>query len=161
MVDGLTEMEMDMDVMTKPWKFLSVLFVLMIVLVGTSCGIKYNSYKNDVAFFQELTLTDAEEKIQNDESFFIYIGRESCPYCQEFVPKLAQAVKETGVIVYYLDSGKLEKTEWMNFKNSLEFRTIPNLTYFSNGIVMERFQNRNQVGVEDVIEFLVEMDNSR
>lgn len=95
-----------------------------------------------------------EQKIQHQESFYLYTGRESCPYCQEFAPKLAKAVDKTKITVYYLDSEHIDKTSWNNFKTTVGFKTIPNLTYFTNGTAYDRLPNASQASVEVIESFI-------
>lgn len=95
-----------------------------------------------------------KQKIQHQESFYLYTGRESCPYCQEFVPKLSEAVDKTGTTVYYLDSENIDKTSWNNFKTTVGFKTIPNLTYFTNGTVYDILPKASQASVEVIESFI-------
>lgn len=95
-----------------------------------------------------------EQKIQHQESFYLYTGRESCPYCQEFAPKLAKAVDKTDITMYYLDSEHIDKTSWNNFKTTVGFKTIPNLTYFTNGTVYDRLSDASQASVEVIESFV-------
>ena len=95
-----------------------------------------------------------EQKIQHKENFYLYTGRESCPYCQEFAPKLAKAVDKTETTVYYLDSKHIDKTSWNNFKTTVGFKTIPNLTYFTNGTVYDILPKVSQASVEVIESFI-------
>ncbi|WP_261014717.1 thioredoxin domain-containing protein [Streptococcus mitis] len=95
-----------------------------------------------------------EQKIQHQESFYLHTGRESCPYCQEFAPKLAKAVDKTETTVYYLDSEHIDKTSWNNFKTTIGFKTIPNLTYFTNGTVYDILPKASQASVEVIESFI-------
>ena len=103
---------------------------------------------------QKISLAAVEQKIQRQESFYLYTRRESCPYCQEFAPKLAKAVDKTKLTVYYLDSEHIDKTSWNNFKTTVGFKRIPNLTYFKNGTVYDRLPNASQASVEVIESFI-------
>lgn len=48
--------------------------------------------------FYELLDTD------KDETYFVYFGRSTCPYCQDFVGDLKEASKKTGATIYYIDT---------------------------------------------------------
>lgn len=129
--------------------------LLTIALFLSSCSTDTaTDYQKSIRELQEITLTDVEKKLHKQESFYLYSGRETCPYCQEFAPKLAQATKETQINVYYLNSEKLKKEEWRNFKATVGFRTIPNLTYFSQGQAIDRLQKGSQASVEEIKEFI-------
>ena len=133
---------------------LSLLLILIVIFTACLTTQPQTDYQIAVNRLQKISLEAVEQKIQHQESFYLYTGRESCPYCQEFAPKLAKAVDKTKITVYYLDSEHIDKTSWNNFKITIGFKTIPNLTYFTNGTAYERLQNASQASVE-VIELFI------
>ena len=135
-----------------------ILLSLLLIIIGTFTAylttLAQTDYQIAVNRLQMISLEAVEQKIQHQESFYLYTGRESCPYCQEFVPKLAEAVDKTGTTVYYLDSENIDKTRWNNFKTTVGFKTIPNLTYFTNGTTYDRLLNASQASVEVIESFI-------
>ena len=88
-----------------------VLLLLSIVGIGASVFLVRQSsssteseYRQAVKAYQIISISELEEKLDRQDDFILYIGRETCPYCRAFVPKLTQAVEETGKTVFYLDS---------------------------------------------------------
>ena len=137
-------------------KVLILLSLLIIIVTFTAylTTLPQTDYQIAVNRLQKISLEAVEQKIQHQESFYLYTGRESCPYCQEFAPKLAKAVDKTETTVYYLDSEHIDKTSWNNFKTTVGFKTIPNLTYFTNGTVYDRLSNASQASVEVIESFI-------
>ena len=133
---------------------LSLLLVIIVTFTAYLTTLPQTDYQIAVNRLQKISLKTVEQKIQHQESFYLYTGRESCPYCQEFVPKLAEAVDKTETTVYYLDSEHIDKTNWNNFKTTVGFKTIPNLTYFTNGTVYDRLSNTSQASVEVIESFI-------
>lgn len=131
-----------------------ILLSLLLIIIVTFTAYLTTLPQTAVNRLQKISLEAVEQKIQHQESFYLYTGRESCPYCQEFAPKLAKAVDETKITVYYLDSEHIDKTSWNNFKTTVGFKTIPNLTYFTNGTAYERLQNASQASVEVIESFV-------
>ena len=146
---------MDTDVMNSK-KNLILLLLLILIATFTVCLTTkpQTNYQTAVNKLQKISLEAVEQKIRHQESFYLYTGRESCPYCQEFAPKLARAVDKTGTTVYYLDSANINKTSWNNFKTTVGFKTIPNLTYFTNGTTYDRLLNASQASVEVIESFI-------
>ena len=58
--------------------------------------------------------------------------------------------------MYYLDSEHIDKTSWNNFKTTVGFKTIPNLTYFTNGTVYDILPKASQANVEVITQFIEE-----
>lgn len=133
---------------------LSLLLIIVVTFTACLTTQPQTDYQIAISRLQKISLEAVEQKIQHQESFYLYTGREGCPYCQKFAPKLAKAVDKTKITVYYLDSEHIDKTSWNNFKTTVGFKTIPNLTYFTNGTAYERLQNASQASVE-VIELFI------
>ena len=127
-----------------------ILLSLLLIIIGTFTAylttLAQTDYQIAVNRLQKISLEAVEQKIQDQESFYLYTGRESCPYCQEF--------DKIGTTVYYLDSENIDKTSWNNFKTTVEFKTIPNLTYFTNGTTYDRLLNASQASVEVIESFI-------
>ena len=135
---------------------LSLLLIIIVTFTAYLTTLPQTDYQIAVNRLQKISLKTVEQKIQHQESFYLYTGRESCPYCQEFVPKLAEAVDKTETTVYYLDSEHIDKTNWNNFKTTVGFKTIPNLTYFTNGTVYDILPKASQANVEVITQFIEE-----
>ena len=137
-------------------KVLILLSLLIIIVTFTAylTTLPQTDYQIAVNRLQKISLEAVEQKIQHKESFYLYTGREGCPYCQKFAPKLAKAVDKTETTVYYLDSEHIDKTSWNNFKTTVGFKTIPNLTYFTNGTVYDILPKASQASVEVIESFI-------
>lgn len=57
----------------------------------------------DVSEFETLTTTDVAKKIEEGGTQVVYIGRENCGYCVQFIPVLKQAQKDLGYKTIYID----------------------------------------------------------
>lgn len=82
-----------------------------------------------------------ETFLTEKKSGFIYVGRPTCPVCQEFEPKLVKEVKANKAEVHYFntDEGRKENEEKMvEMLNSLNISTVPALLYFKDGQEVER-----------------------
>lgn len=88
-------------------------------------------YELAVNSFTNISLQEAEKKISNNESFFLYIGRESCPYCQMFAPKLSDAISEMDVQIYYLNSEQVTD-ELEEFMMRYEIAFVPSFIHFQD-----------------------------
>ncbi|WP_261127719.1 thiol-disulfide isomerase [Streptococcus mitis] len=135
---------------------LSLPLIIIVTFTAYLTALPQTDYQIAVNRLQKISIEAVEQKIQHQESFYLYTGRESCPYCQEFAPKLAEAVDKTGTTVYYLDSENMDKTSWNNFKTTVGFKTIPNLTYFTNGTVYDILPKASQANVEVITQFIEE-----
>ena len=84
---------------------------------------------------------------------FVYIGRETCPYCREFAPKLKQAAKETNSTIYYIDTEN-KADELAKFAEQYQINSIPTLLVFKDGQLQETLSNSSDISLNDLKEFL-------
>lgn len=98
------------------------------------------AYEEAVSNFIDITPDEVNKKINDGDSFYLYTGRITCPYCLMFVPKLSQASNNTDTEIYYLDveNSEIEEGNLENFIEENDIVVVPDLLYFEG----ENFQNR-------------------
>ena len=70
-------------------KFKKILLALVsLILAVILCGCSNKSY------IINSNIDDIEKKVNNNESFILYIGSKECHNCTSFTPKLEKVVKE-------------------------------------------------------------------
>ena len=107
-----------------------------------------DSYKEAMTYVKKIRLSEVKDKINNKENFILYIGRESCPYCQKFAPKLAVAIQKTNQTVYYLDNDSKERKDiTTSFAHDMNIKTVPNLSSFKKG---------SKSSIEEIMELLTQ-----
>lgn len=122
-------------------------------------NIDYNEYEKAVERLEEISLEEIERKLSNDESFFLYTGRESCPYCRKFVPKLSNVASEIDTKIYYLDSEDM--TEGLEeFMMLHEIAFVPSFIYFEDNTNLRinslDSENISESEIQDFIQYSVE-----
>lgn len=83
-----------------------------------------SDYKKQVGSFIKVKAQDIGQLIDSDENIILYIGRETCPACRDFVPILHDYSNNNGINIYYLDSTKTDKD-----KELKKFRDDKNIMY--------------------------------
>lgn len=115
----------------------------------------YDSYVSD---FTLVKMSDVDTLLKEKESFVLYVGRGSCPYCQIFAPKLNKAYQDTGVEIYYLDSENSDSNpELTKFRESFSIDYVPFLMRFDgeNNYTILDF-SAEDVSVEVLSDFIAE-----
>ncbi|MGT2826530.1 hypothetical protein [Streptococcus himalayensis] len=130
--------------------FLIVCCVLVIFLKSSSL----TDYQKAVQAYRRINMEELEARLEKNESIYLYIGRESCPYCREFVPKLTQAVSEKNSIVYYLDSEGNDKEAIKQFRKLQGIKTVPSLGYYNHRGLVRKLEKGSQASIEEIKEFL-------
>lgn len=135
--------------------FLSIFFF---ILSGCSYTNETNSvieYQEIVENFNEISPNEISNKINNDNTFYLFIGRESCPYCRMFVPKLKQAADQNDIQIEYLNvEDKQDNLESFAKKYNLQY--VPELRFFNGSEYTSKIENLDSenITVEEIEGFL-------
>lgn len=113
-----------------------------------------DTYKEAITYVKKIPLSKVQEKINNKEDFILYIGRESCPYCQKFAPKLAVAIQKTNQTVYYLDNDSKERKAITSFAYDMNIKTVPNLSSFKKGSKETYLTKGSKSSIDEIIDLL-------
>lgn len=103
--------------------FLTVSLVFSIIFFMSR-----TNYQRVVSEFREISVSDIKKLKDSGDKVMIYVGKESCPACVEFAPKLLDAKKKVNIPIYYLDStdSKTDKA-FINFKLEYSITSVPTL----------------------------------
>ena len=136
---------------------------LMILLIAPPLFIfKNNSwiyrtteYVQTTRHFVELDNTRIQENMKDlkRQLRFVYIGRETCPYCREFAPKLKEASRSINARIYYIDTEN-KTDELAKFAEQYHIDSIPTLLVFKDGQLQDTLTNSSDISLNDLKEFL-------
>jgi len=98
-----------------------------------------SEYVQATRHFVELDNTRIQENMKDlkRQLRFVYVGRETCPYCREFAPKLKEAAKSINATIYYIDTEN-KTDELAKFAEQYHIDSIPTLLVFRNGEIIDK-----------------------
>ena len=136
---------------------------LMILLIAPPLFISKNNawiyrtteYVQTTRHFVELDNTRIQENMKDlkRQLRFVYIGRETCPYCREFAPKLKEASRSINARIYYIDTEN-KTDELAKFAEQYHIDSIPTLLVFKDGQLQDTLTNSSDISLNDLKEFL-------
>jgi len=119
----------------------------------------FKEYLKSTKDFEKLSADEVITKTNNNESFFLYFGRATCPYCREFVPKLDKVSKEKNVVITYLDT---EDTDTdiaiQKLREQYDVEFVPTLINISNQGNNVTVFNANNDSLDEFLDYLVDTD---
>ena len=135
---------------------------LMILLIAPPLFISKNNswiyrtteYMQATRHFVELDNSRIQENMKDlkRQLRFVYVGRETCPYCREFAPKLKQTAGSINATIYYINTEN--KTEELaKFAEQYHIDSIPTLLIFKDGQLQETLSNSSDISLNDLKEF--------
>lgn len=99
-------------------KTFALILVILLAAIACIAGIFFYKQKNtdtgrNPYGFTEITLEEFDDCIHGKgqkDTFYIYVGRDDCPDCEEFSPKLQTIINEEEIsVLYYSTSHDREK----------------------------------------------------
>ncbi len=70
------------------------------------------------SIYKPITGDTAYNKIMDDETFILYAGRDTCPYCQQYVPVLQEAAENKNItMIYHIDTTDTLNTTFVSNEN--------------------------------------------
>ena len=136
---------------------------LMILLIAPPLFISKNNswiyrtteYVQATSHFVELDNSRIQEDVKDlkRQLRFVYVGRETCPFCREFAPKLKEASRSINATIYYIDTEN-KTDELAKFAEQYHIDSIPTLLVFKDGQLQETLTNSSDINLNDLKEFL-------
>ncbi len=112
-------------------------------------------YVQATRHFVELDNSRIQENMKDlkRQIHFVYVGRETCPYCREFAPKLKEASRSINATIYYIDTEN-KTDELAKFAEQYHIDSIPTLLVFKDGQLQETLSSSSDISLNDLKEFL-------
>lgn len=104
-------------------------FILAIIVGFILCGC--SKANNDKII--ELTFSEFKEKVDNKESFALYIGNDNCSHCISYTPTLIEVLNEYNITIYKIDNTKLSDEEYTLFEKYINISGTPTIVFIENG----------------------------
>ena len=80
-------------------KYFSIILIIIVVLGVFVIAFKSSDTKD---YLKELSYSELIEKINNKDSFIVYVKQDSCSHCQNFTPVLENVLKKYKIEAYYI-----------------------------------------------------------
>ena len=127
-------------------KILLVVAAIMAIFV-TGCG---------SSGYTEISYKELQNKVANEETIVLFIGRETCSACTVFKGILKKQYKGSyakQATIYYIDLDKLSNEETVEFNSTYYFSATPTVAILTNG----KFSNIDTVTGSNKYSELIEM----
>lgn len=110
------------------------------------------TYPDIYNYLNSITVDTFKSKIENNESFIIYLGRPTCSDCNLFEPSFIHFIKDSSYKqkILYLNVAQLQKDEssWEAFKHNYELKYTPTLAYYEDGKLSTKIEWTPEDGIK-------------
>ena len=105
---------------------LSLSCLIMILIFTTGCT------NNDDRFI-ELSFEELQVKVDNNESFPLYVGSTRCSACAQFQPVLKRVIRNHDFTMYHVNLDNFSESEQKEFISMFDINATPSIIYIING----------------------------
>lgn len=115
----------------KKFKYI-LLLLIPLMLVGCSKGglVKPTEDNENI---KEIPVVELAKKINDKESFVLYLHSQYCGACQQFNPTLQEAVKKADINILAIDTAELEEEDAKQLFSLIEFEYTPTTVFYKEG----------------------------
>lgn len=114
---------------------LTIIIILIIVCLGCLLIVLNSvfSSKEKYTTYIDINYEELMNKIDNSDSFILFIYQLGCTHCESFKPKLNEVIKKYNLKIYAIDLENLDDKQYEKIKNKTFISGTPTTVYFKNG----------------------------
>lgn len=137
------------------WRIMDIAQIIvlsLIIAIVVVVNIDYTKTSDDYKYFYRKTDSEVQKMLERKDSFFLYIGRDSCAYCNALTTALCKG--NTNVDIVYLDTQEYKdmiddpdsmvaeegQLIYDLFKEKYGYQYVPYLCYVKNGEIIDAYQ---------------------
>lgn len=90
---------------------------------------------NDNKYLKSINFQELKEKIENKETFILYIKKDNCSACQSFTPTFKKVLNQNKVTAYSFNLTDLKEKNKDEFDNLVTgINATPTVVFYEDGI---------------------------
>ncbi|MBQ6546988.1 MAG: hypothetical protein IJL74_03210 [Bacilli bacterium] len=132
----------------KKYKWLIILGVVILTLSIIAIVFSDKPIDED-KYLREIPLSKVIKKIDNKETFILYIKQTSCEHCKAFSPVFARVLMENKLKAYVLNLTNLSDEENETYNKKFNVNGTPTVLFYSEGseslVRIEGEQTRDRI----------------
>lgn len=141
--------------MEKSNKTKTIMIVGIVILVIVAGILYFFTDFGRKTSYTEINLNQLTKKMENNDTFILYIGSSTCTACQSFNPTLKRVIKDYNVTIYYINVHKLNESENSDLLALINYNSsTPKVYFIENGEYSQYNMISGVRSYEDVVEKL-------
>ena len=114
-------------------KYLILISTIILILIAII--VIFSFINNDKeTYLKEINYIEYAEKVNNNDSFILYVKQTNCEHCKSFTPKFSNILEKNKLEAYSLNLTDMEVEEKNLFINELSVDSTPTILFFKDGI---------------------------
>lgn len=105
----------------------------------------------------EIDYNELATKIENEESFVLYVGSSECSHCADYKPTLEKIIYKHNLDVYYINLAKLSAAKRKAVLDKAEAQGTPMTVYIEKGKTLSEPRVEGARDYDTTLEFFKEL----
>jgi len=106
----------------------------------------------------EISYDELATKIENKESFVLYVGSSECSHCADYKPILEKVIYEHKLDVYYINLAKLSGSKRQAVLDKIDAEGTPMTVYLEKGKTKSSPRVEGARDYDTILEFFKELN---
>lgn len=128
-------------------KKLGLIIFLFIIIILIVLSIVFSD--SDDKYIQKISISDAVQKINNDDTFILYVMQDDCKFCKAFYPTFIKVLREYDLISYAMDISNISDEDLQLYNEYFDISGTPTVLFYDKGdlslINIEGSQTKDRV----------------
>lgn len=90
----------------------------------------------DESFFEEISATEFKQMVSDNQKYVFFIGRDTCPACQNFKPIAKEFSSKEQINIYYVNSTYFSDSDWNIISSIVKVDYIPTIVISENSNIL-------------------------
>jgi predicted bacteriocin transport accessory protein len=131
-------------------KKIVVIVIALFTLMVTGC--------NKSTDLIEINYDSLAKKIENKDSFVLYVGSSTCSHCANFKPILEKVVNENKLEVYYINMANLSESKYNAVMKKIDGQGTPTTVYIEKGKTKTSPRIEGERDYDTTVEFFEDLN---
>lgn len=112
-------------------KKLGLIIFLFIIIILIVLSIVFSD--SDDKYIQEVSISEAVQKINNDDTFILYAMQETCNHCEAFYPTFIEVLREYDLVAYAMDISNISDDDLQLYNEYFDISGTPTVLFYDKG----------------------------
>ncbi len=128
-------------------KKLGLIIFIFVIVVLIVLSIVFSD--SDDKYIQKISISDAVQKINNDDTFILYVMQDDCKFCNAFYPTFIEVLREYDLVAYAMDISNISDEDLQLYNEYFDISGTPTVLFYDKGdlslINIEGSQTKDRV----------------
>ena len=110
-------------------------------------------------YFIEIGALDFQNKINSNDTYIFFVGRDTCPACRSFKPTAIEFSSKEKINIYYVNTTNFSDNDWNIMNEIANISYIPTIIISKNNqIIYNEYGSKSYDDLKNIVEKYINGD---